>query len=786
VSALEQGVSRRSVLGGMVGALVVFTLEAGPVSRLQQALAAAVTAPTPVTGWITVNPDNTVTVGFGGAEMGQGIMTGLAQGAAEELMVDWSQVRTQAVAPAQSYITGGSWGIRANLAKLRTAGAQAREMLRTAAANQWGIEANMCAVASGVVTNRATGATLTFADVAGAAAQLTPPVAPTLTDPSKFRIIGTTAPRIDLPGKVNGAARFGIDTRVPNMVFAAIKNCPTVGGTVSTTPATPAGCLAVVNLGTAVAVVATNTWAAIKAAANLTVSWTTPASASSLTSSTILSRAQTLMASGTPGSPTAEKIGDAVGSYTSAVTKVEATYQLPYLTHVMMEVPNCTVSLSRDATGKVTAAEVWVPTQAPAWVVATVTGLTGLTAAAVTVHPTLLGGGLGRKIEQDYVAQAVRVALAVARPVQLVWSREEDFSHDQYRPMALVRVRLGADAQRNVTAYQSRIVTPSPLYQRGWMAATGNDNVDGAAGLTYGIPNKLVEYVLHTAAVPVGFWRSVGESINCFAVESALDELALSLGTDPVALRTSLLAGNPRGAAVLNAAANDLGWATPVAGVAVTTASGTGTAQTYTTAAAHGFVVGQTVCISGLSPTGFNKAGAVVTAVPDGTHFSIAGAVTGNSTAGGAVTGVGRGLAYSEGFGSFSALALEITMPAAKTIKVTRAACAVDCGLAVNPGQVEAQLQGGIIQGISAALWGQTTFSSGRASSRNFSNTRVLALRDTPPITVRISSSGRGTLGGIGEVGVPLPAPALANAHARLTGSRVRTLPFFPGAGMGE
>lgn len=782
---VDHPVSRRAVLGGMVGALVVVALEASPVTRVQKALAATVTDPTAVTGWITVNPDNTVTVGFGGAEMGQGVLTGLAQAAAEELMVDWSQVRTQYVPPAQSYVTGGSWGVRANLGTMRTAGAQAREMLRSAAAARWGVDPATCTAASGVVTNGSTGERLTFAELAADAAQVPPPSAPPLTDPAAFRIIGTTRPRLDLPGKVDGSARFGIDARVPGMVFAAIKHCPTLGGTVAATPATPAGCLGVVNLGTAVAVVATNTWAAMTGAANLSVSWSVPSSASQLTSSTILSTAQTLMSSGTPGNPLAEQTGDAAGAYAAAATRVEATYQLPYLPHVMMEVPNCTVRLTRSATGSVTAAEVWVPTQAPAWVVGTVTGLTGLAADAVTVHPMLLGGGLGRKIEQDYVAQAVRVALAVQQPVQLMWPREEDLGHDQYRPMGLIRVRLGADAQQRVTAYQVRVVTPSPLYQRGWMPATGNDNVDGAAGLSYGVANRLVEYVRHPAAVPVGFWRSVGESMNCFAVESALDELALRLGADPLALHLQLLSGNPRGAAVVSAAAADLGWSAPLPGVAVTAVTGTGTAQTYTTAAPHGFVVGQTVAITGVIPTAFAKVGAVVTAVPDATHFTTAGTATGTYATSGSVTGSARGLAYSEGFGSLTALALEITVPAAKTVKVTRVAAAVDCGLAVNPGQVEAQLQGGVIQGISSALWGQTTFSSGRASSRNFSNTRLLRMRETPPMSVRILQSGLEHLGGIGEVGVPLPAPALANAYARLTGTRVRALPFFPGAGMG-
>ena len=703
---------RRAFLGTGAGALLVFTLDASPIGKLSNALAAPMTRaaatpalpPVPVTGWIAINADNTVTVAFGGAEMGQGIMTGLAQALAEELMVDWAQVRTQAAPASQSYITGGSYGVRANFQPMRVAGAQGREMLIAAAAKQWGVSAASCVAASGVVTNTATQAKLTYAQLAGAAAAITPPASPPLTDPAKFRIIGTTAPRTDLPAKVNGAAVYGIDVRVPGMVFAAIKNAPAIGATLNGTPAVPAGATAVVPLGNAVAVVAPTTYAAINGAANLSASWTTPASANQLGSAAILTQAQTLMASGTPGSPLAENVGDAPGAYGAAAKKLEATYQLPYLVHVMMEVPNCTVSLTP------TSAEVWVPTQAPSWVVSTVSGITGLPASAITVHTTLMGGGLGRKIEQDYVAQAVKVAQAVGKPVQLVWSREQDFGHDQYRPMGLVRVRLGLDGSGNLTSYANRIVTPSPIFQRGWMGPTGNDNVDGAINLPYAIPNRLVEYVLHQAAVPVGFWRSVGESINCFAVESAIDEAALLAGRDPLAFRQSLLAGSPRVLTALNAAASMIGWSTaPPAGVA-------------------------------------------------------------------------RGLAVGTGFGSIAALAVEVSQPTAGTMAVNRVACAVDCGLAVNPGQVESQMQGGIIQGISAALWGQTTFTNGRASSSNFSNTRVLRMKETPAIQVQVIQSGLANLGGVGEVGVPIVAPALANAWARLTGNRVRTLPFFPSA----
>ncbi len=706
-SSSSTGVSRRAFLGGTAAVVAMFALDAAPGSKMAQALAASLPSDATggaVNGWIQINADNTVTIAFGGAEMGQGILTGLAQAAAEELMVAWSQVRTQAAPASQSYITGGSYGIRANFNAMRIAGAQAREVLVASAAATWGIAAGSCSVTDGIVTNTVTKASLSFAQLAKDAATRTPSASPTLTGTSQFRVIGRSMARLDIPSKVDGSAVFGIDVRVPGMVYAAVRNCPTIGGTLAKTPAKPAGAIAVVPLGTAVAVVASNTWAAFRAAEALSVSWTTPSTASQLNSATIAAQAQTLMATGTPGSPAAERIGDAAGSFASASSKVEATYSLPYLPHVCMEVLNCTASVTA------TSCEVWVPTQAASWVQATAMAITGLPASAVTVHPTLLGGGLGRKIEQDYVSQAITVSKAVGKPVKLTWRREEDLSHDQYRPMGLVRVRLGADASGALTSLAVRTVAPSPLFQRGWMAPTGNDNVEGAEGLPYAIPNRLVEYVRHTAAVPVGFWRSVGNSINCFAVESAIDELATSLRVDPLEFRRRMLASDPRTLAVLQRAASDIGWSsTPPAGVA-------------------------------------------------------------------------RGLAISNGFGSIVALAVEVSQPTTGVMRVNRVACAVDCGFVVNPGQVESQLQGGIIQGISSAFWGQTTFSNGVASSRNFSNTRMLLMKETPSITVSQLQSGLDMIGGIGEVGVPPVAPALANAWSRLTGTRMRSLPFFPSA----
>ena len=698
--------TRRAFIGGSATVVALFALDAAPGSKMAKALAASLPTGSTggtINGWISVNADNSVNVAFGGAEMGQGIMTGLAQAAAEELLVDWSQVRSLAAPAAQSYVTGGSWGVRANFRNMRIAGAQAREVLVAAAAARWGVEPSTCTVASGIITNGATSEMLTYAQVASDAAALTPSATPPLVDPSKFRIVGRTQNRIDLPSKVDGSAVFGIDVRVPGMVHAAVLNSPVLGGTLARTPAVPAGASAVVPLGNAVAVVASNTWAAFKAASALKVTWKNPANASQLSTATINSQATTLLASGT-AQPAALNVGDANGAFASAKTKIDATYQLPFLPHVCMEVLNCTASVTP------TSCEVWVPTQAASWVVGTAMSITGLSASAITVHPTLLGGGLGRKIEQDYVAQAITVAKAIGKPVKLTWRREEDLSHDQYRPMGLVRVRLGADASGNVSSYNLRTVTPSPLFQRGWMGPNGSDNVDGAEDMGYSIPNKYVEWVRHTTTVPVGFWRSVGVSINCFAVESAVDELAVSLKVDPLALRRQMLASDPRALAVLDRAAADLGWSSP------------------------------------------------------------------------APVGVGRGIAFSNGFGSLVALAVEVSQPSSGVMKVNRVACAVDVGLAVNPGQVESQMQGGIIQGISSAFWGQTTFSGGKASSRNFSNTRMLLMKETPSITVSIIDSGLESLGGVGEVAVPPTAPALANAWFKLTGKRLRALPFFPAA----
>lgn len=706
--ATKTGVSRREVVAGLgaasAGLVFGFSLPLTP----NAAFAAGTT--TQISAWIAIGTDESITIQIGAQEMGQGIMSGLAQVAASELMVDWTKVQAQMALANPVYanpifhaqMTGGSTSMRGFYQPMRVAGATVREMLVQAAANAWGVPVSSCTAANGVVTSGAF--SMTYGQLAPAAALLTPPASPQIlgTNP----ILGTSVPRLDLPSKVNGSAVFGLDVRVPNMVYAAIKQCPTIGGTLpaSYAPPLPAGAIAVVPLGNSVAVVANTTWDAIKLARQLSVNWVLPTNAASMDSAAIATEATTLMA-GT-SSAIAETAGSAASAIAGAAKTFSATYSLPYLAHACMEPLNCTASVTA------TTCEVWAPTQAPAFVAATAAALTGFSMDKITVHTTFMGGGLGRKFETDYISQSIRVSKALQRPVKLTWTREEDFGHDQYRPMALIRVDAGLDTSGNVVGWANRIVSPSILYQRNPASlVNGIDSqaVDGAVGLDYNFGSRLVEYVRMTSPNPVGFWRSVGHSLNAFSVESAIDELALLANIDPLAFRQRLLANSPRGLAVLNAAAQLGGWSS-------------------TLPAGHA-----------------------------------------------------RGIAYSVGFGSIVAQMAEISQPTAGAIKVHRVACAIDCGPVVNPNSVAAQMEGGIVHGLSAALWGQITFNKGVSNVTNFNRYRVLRMLEMPQIDVTIVKSD-GPVGGVGEPGVPPIAPAIANAYARLTKTRIRTLPMFPAA----
>jgi isoquinoline 1-oxidoreductase subunit beta len=707
----DAGVSRRQFIVSSAAAggfLLGFSLPL--VSKLAQAAngAGQVSATTSVSAWIRIGTDERITILVGSSEMGQGVISALPQIVAEDLMVDWDKVSGEHAPPGAAFVnpgtgsqlTGGSMSVRGYYQALREAGATVRDMLVMAAANQWGLAFAQCsATGHGSVANSVDTRTATYGQLAAAAALLVPPLNPALVPDAQLRLIGTSVPRPDLPMKVDGSAIFGIDAHLPNMLYAVIRHCPALGGSLSGTPPTPPGAIAAIGLGNAVAVVAIDTWQAIKAAEELQVNWSIPPSSDALTTSQILLQAQQLLVSGTPA--IAEDISNVESALAGASHRVDLVYDVPYLAHATLEPMNCTVSVTP------TACEIWAPTQAAGFIPGLVASLTGLSAEQVTLHTTFLGGGLGRKFEMDYIRQAVQVSMAMGQPVKLTWQREEDFCNDQYRPMAMVRLRAGLDAAGNITAWWYRNVSASILYQRGWIGPDSVDSqaVDGSIELPYAFASRRVEYVRHPAPIPVGFWRSVGHSINAFMVESAIDELALIAGQGPLEYRRRLLAGDTRSLAVLDAAAALAGWDTP------------------------------------------------------------------------APAGRARGIAFHASFGSVVAQVVELSGSTPSTIKVWRVSCVIDCGRAINPDTVEAQMQGGIVHGMTAALWGKMSFQSGRPSPRNFNNYKMMRMRDMPQVDVQVIQSGA-ALGGTGEPGVPPIAPAIANAYAMLNGVRLRTLPL--------
>lgn len=729
-------------LGGL--SLGFFLPEAG---HFFDAMAADPTNKDLANAYIRIGGDNSVTLLFGGCEMGQGTKTGLAQILAEELNVDWNQivVEQSLVNPIVTYGTGGSSGVARRYTRLRTAGAAARELLISAAMDLTGDtnRDNYRAESAKVIYTAGAGGTWPYGALAGVAAGKPVPADLRLTDPGSFRLIGKPMPRVDIPAKVDGSAIYGIDVWSADMVFAAIKHCPTIGGVLAKTPAKPSGAIAVVPCKTpdnrgavvagtvnAVAVVAGDTWTAKNLANKLSVSWTLPASTTNVDSAGILTQAQGLMASGA-GALVAEPTppaGYTAGTYAPVIEDQvknamgtptrEADYFVPYVAHATMEVLNCAAKVTFDAAGAPTFCEVWAANQNATSVTTYASAVTGLPASAIKVNTTYLGGGLGRKIEQDYVSQAVQVAMAVKRPVKLTWMREEDFTHDQYRPMALVNVKAKLSGG-NIAAWWYRTVTPSITQQRGRLAAGAIDGqaVECARKLAYNLGTHVVEWVPSPAGIPVGYWRSVGASIHVFAVESFIDELANEAKMDPFAFRYGLLTDLPddRARRVLTAADQ-------------------------------------------MSATWRNS-------LPSGRAW---------------------GVAMGEAFGTWVCEVVEISQSSSTSLTIHRVDCVVDCGMAINPNSVEAQMQGGIVHGLNATLWGQTTFTAGKANQKNFNTNRMMRLSEMPQIRVQVMENPAGTAPtGTGEPGVPPIAAAVGNAYFRLTGKRQRSLPFFPGATMG-
>ena len=722
------------------------------ISKIAEAQASTA-VPGKVNAFLRVGADESVTLTIGASEMGQGSYSGLAQILAEELMVDYAKVVTVQGAPSLAALqpigaslnTVGSGITRNNFWKLRDAGAAAREMLVSAAMNKNGdtVRANYT-VSKGVIKHTPTSKSFTYGSVADAASSLPVPVGSPLVPDSQFQLIGKTQQRFDIPSKTDGSAIYGIDVRVPGMVYAVVKHGPTFGSTLASTPTAPRGMQIVplsVVAGTgrgtevtgavnAFAVVGPTTWDTWQAVNGVRATWTTPAAAANWNNAKFISDGQALLTNAThyagPYSATNPlppgvlftvegNSASAASAITGSAKVIDSQYTLPYVAHACMEVLNCTVNY---VSGK--SCEIWAPTQNGKGVLALANLLTLLDPSLITVHTTYLGGGLGRKAEQDFVSQAIQIAMAIQKPVKLFWPREQDFTRDQYRPMAVIHGKAGLDNSGNITGWAYRNVSPSILAQRGvGLGPTGDSQgSEGSQALPYNIGARVTEWVNHPSPIPVGFWRSVGASINTFAVESLIDELAFAAGQDPYTFRRSKLT-DPRWIAVLDAAATLGKW----------------------------------------------------TSSPASGHF--------------------RGIAIGTAFNTIVAQVVEISSVTATSLRVNNVSLAVDLYLPVNPGQIEAQMMGGIVHGMNAALYGQQTFVAGAAQAKNFSNSRMIRMGEMPQVAVTIVpgpavASRTVNIGGAGELGVPAFAPALANAYFKATGKRQRSLPFFPGARMSD
>jgi len=614
-------------------------------------------------------------------------------------------------------ITGGSNSVRAWEPPLRAAAAAAREMLAKAAARRWEVDWREIDTAGGFVIYKAN--RLAFHALVG---EIDPDDAP--ADPklrANGRLVGQALLRIDVPAKVDGSARFGIDVRLPGLAYAAIDQGP-IGARVAShsAPALPTGVSVVAQSGF-IACVADNWFAAHKALKSLSIKWQPTESAPGPWLEAAVRGA--LAADGLPFRPTGT-VGKAVrddGDVATALAGkgvVTAEYGLPFLAHACLEPMTAT---ARVIDGR---AEIWAPTQSATLAARAVAQALDIDANAVVVHPTLLGGGFGRKVEGDACAQAALIARAAGRPVQLIWSREEDFAHDMYRPAVAARLH-GKAAPDGISGWNAAIAVPDVgaafagrnIGSFAGRPSAGAGAIEGAVDLPYAIPNLRVQHCLADCTAPLGFWRSVGHSFTGFIVESFVDELAASEAVDPGAFRMAMLKDQPRHAAVL-AAVLEMG-----------------------------------------GPLGRDAESAVNVAKP--------GAV------------VARGVALVESFGSIVAQIAEVVAVPGERPRVSKVWAAVDCGRVINPDTVVAQIEGGIVYGLSAALFGRISFSGGRVEQDNFHAYPLITMANCPEIDVRVIPSAADP-GGIGEPGTPPIAPAVANALFAASGRRWRTLPFFP------
>jgi len=564
----DTDVSRRHFLvsSAAVGAGLVLSLSL-PFDRAE-AEGAESFAPN---AFIRIGSDGQVVLTMPYVEMGQGTYTSIPMLIAEELEVGLNQIHLEHAPPNEKLYanpllgvqaTGNSNALRGSWKPLREAGATARAMLIAAAAKRWGVDAKSCRAQDGEVVHAASARQLKYGELAAEAAQLPVPQNIELKRPDQFRLIGTPAKRLDAAGKVNGTATYGIDARPAGVKIATLAQSPVFGGKLKSVDDTAAkavkGVRQIVRLDDAVAVVADHMGAAKKGLEALRIEWDGGNHAALGTADVARELEQATLKAGA----VAQHIGDVDTAMANAATKIEATYQVPFLAHATMEPMNCTVHLRGGE------CEIWIGTQAIARVQAMAAKAAGLPPEKVIVHNHLLGGGFGRRLEADGAVRAVEIAKQVDGPVKVVWTREEDIQHDLYRPYWFDRLTAGLDKDGKPIAWNHRFAGSSVIARwlpPGFAKGLDPDSTEGAIDLVYALPNFHVEYVrVEPPGIPTGFWRSVGPSHNVFVTESFIDELAAAAGQDPLAFRRALLDHNPRARAVLELAAEKAGWGEPL------------------------------------------------------------------------------------------------------------------------------------------------------------------------------------------------------------------------------
>jgi isoquinoline 1-oxidoreductase beta subunit len=707
-------------------------------------------------GWIKIAKDGSVVLAMHRSEMGQGIHNALSMLVAEELDVPLSQIRLEQAGydsiygnvamfvgtlpfhPLQSEgvdkpfvvhsgewivgkvarelgvnATGGSSSVKDAWSHLRLAAATAKASLLLAAASQWKVSLNEIKVKEGLLTH-ASGKSANYGEFAKAAAGQTPQNV-TPKDRKDWTLIGKPSKRADVPSKTNGTAIFGMDVRLPNMLFASVVQVPQMGGTMVNFDAKEAlamtGVVKCVELASKAgsahgfAVVAKSTWHAKQAADKVKAQWAQRAEGAIDTQRI---EAQLIEKLKTEKGYAFHDQGNADKAESSAARIIQAQYKAPYLAHATMEPMNCTAQFKGGLL------EIWAPTQVPGLARAAAAKVADVSEDKVKLNVTLLGGGFGRRLEADVVAQATQIAMALdGAPVQLVWTREEDMTHDFYRPMHVAQLSAAINAKGEVESL--RIKSAGDAISPRWMSrvlpalsgpidAPDKTTAEGLFDLPYGFANQHMAHVSTRMGVPIGFWRSVGHSHNAFFSESFIDELAFETKQDPVAFRLSLLTQTPRYAAVLKMAADKAKW-------------------------------GATL------PSGH-----------------------------------AHGVALHKSFGSIVAQVAEVSMKEG-VLRVHRVVCAIDCGTVVNPDTVAQQVESSVSFALSAALFGKIDIQEGVVQQTNFTNYPLVNLAQSPVVETWIMPSTQ-LPEGVGEPAVPPLAPAVANAMFKLTGQRVRSLPL--------